>query len=332
MKYSVVFSIPVHEKFEVIVDQIININHFNPNCAIVLHLSKKFDYAGTAMPEEQFSQIANGFGNVYINENRLDTVYYNIVHTHVSNYEYIASRADFEYFVLTASNEEFVRPGLYDLISAYPCGFNYEFLQSRVHWMHQEKALHDPVISDICRYFGQDISQVVSAQVEGTFFTKELFGKVIEVLKQVYPVTGAEPAVLYPREEIYYHAIAYFLMEDKTKIFRARMTYVAFNIVGLMPYVWTIRKVMTRSLTDYSVKRVSRKLNDPNRSYIRCQCGNYFDEVHSILPDARRVPVAAIYGYSIFLFLNNWARGLRRRILRKTSPYKDNVNAWSRWR
>lgn len=332
MKYSVVFSIPVHEKFEVIVDQIININHFNPNCAIVLHISKKFDYTGTEMSEEQFHQIANDFGNVFINENRLDTVYFNIVHTHVSNFEYITTKTDFEYFVLTASNEAFVRSGLYDLISAYPCGFNYEFLQSRMRWTHREKALHDPVVSDICCFFGQDISQVVSAQVEGTFFTKELFGKVVEVLKQVYPVTGAEPAVLYPREEVYYHAIAYFLMEDKTKIFRARMTYVAFDIIGCIPYIWTILKVMSRSLTDFSVKRISRELNDPNRSYIRCQCGNYFDEVHSILPDARRVPVAAVYGYSAFLFLNNWARRLKRWIFRQTSPYKDNVNAWSRWR
>ena len=331
MKYSVVFSIPVHEKFEVIVDQIININHFNPNCAIVLHLSKKFDYAGTAMSEEQFSQIANDFGNVYINENRLDTAYYNIVHTHVANYEYIASRADFEYFVLTASNEEFVRSGLYDMISAYPCGFNYEFLRSRVRWMHQEKALHDPVVSYICRYFGRDMSEVVSAQVEGTFFTKELFGKVIKVLKQVYPVTGAEPAVLYPREEVYYHTIAYFLMEDKTKIFRARMTYVAFNIVGLVPCVWTIRKVMTHALTDFSVKRIGRKLNDPNRSYIRCQCGHYLNEVRSILPNARRVPAAAVYGYSALLFLNDWARKIRRRIIRKADPY-NNVDAWSKWR
>ena len=302
MKYSVVFSIPVHEKLGVIVDQIININHFNPNCAIVLHLSKKFDYTGTVMSEEQFRRITNGFGNVFINENRLDTVYFNIVHTHVSNFEYIADKADFEYFVLTASNELFVRPGLYDMISAYPCGFNYEFLQSRMSWSHRGKALHDPVISDICLFFGQDMSQIVSAQVEGTFFSRELFGKVVEVLKQVYPVTGAEPAVLYPREEVYYHAIAFFLMEDKTKIFRARMTYVAFDIIGCIPYIWTIRKVRTRSVTDYSVKRVSRELNDPNRSYIRCQCGNYFDEVHSILPDACRVPLTAVYGHSVFCF------------------------------
>lgn len=255
-----------------------------------------------------------------------------MVHTHVSNFEYIADKADFEYFVLTASNEEFVRTGLYDMISAYSCGFNYEFLWSYTHWIHREKAIQDPVIYDICRYFGQDMSQVVLAQVEGTFFTKELFGKVVEVMKRIYPVSDAEPAVLYPREEVYYHTIAYFLMEDKTKIFRARMTYVAFNIVGLVPYVWTIRKVMKHSLTDYSVKRVDRKLNDPNRSYIRCQCGNYFDEVHSILPDARRVPAAVVYGHSVFLFLNHWARKLKRFIFRQTSPYKDDVNAWSRWR
>lgn len=66
------------------------------------------------------------------------------------------------------------------------------------------------------------------------------------------------------------------------------MTHVAFNIAGYIPYVWTIRKVMPRSLTDFSVKRVTRKLNDPNRSYIRCYCGNLFEEVYSILSDAHR--------------------------------------------
>lgn len=80
------------KSFEVIVDQIIDINHFNPNCAIVLHISKKFDYIGAVMSEEQFVQFANGFGNVFVNENRLDIVYFNIVHTHVSNYEYIVER------------------------------------------------------------------------------------------------------------------------------------------------------------------------------------------------------------------------------------------------
>lgn len=53
------------------------------------------------------------------------------------------------------------------------------------------------------------------------FFTKELFGKVAEVLKQVYPVIGAEPDVLYPRGgRSITTRLRIFLMEDKTKIFR----------------------------------------------------------------------------------------------------------------
>ena len=54
MKYKILFSIPVHEKLEVVLDQIANIFTLNKDCGIVLHFSPVFDYANSAIDKDTF--------------------------------------------------------------------------------------------------------------------------------------------------------------------------------------------------------------------------------------------------------------------------------------
>lgn len=97
------------------------------------------------------------------------------------------------------------------MVSSYPCGFNYEFLQSHVRWSPNEKALRDPVVSDICRFFDGDMSEVVSAQVEGTFFYK---GTVWQGCRSIEAGLSRDRCrtgcAISAWGEVYYHAIAYF--------------------------------------------------------------------------------------------------------------------------
>ncbi|MBR1858812.1 MAG: hypothetical protein IJ797_04885, partial [Selenomonadaceae bacterium] len=106
---NIMISIPVHEKTEVVIDQIVNYKHFCPNCGIVLHISKSFDYENSFHTEREFHSILGMFENVFINPHHLDTSYADIVHTHVSNFDYISQLIDFEYFALGSSNDLFVR-------------------------------------------------------------------------------------------------------------------------------------------------------------------------------------------------------------------------------
>ena len=304
-KYNIVFSIPVHEKTEVVIDQIININHYNENCAIVLHISKAFDFVNSNVSEKRFVEIVNSFGNVYINDIRLKTIYCNIVHVHVINFEYIERLAEFDYFILLASNEEFIRTGLYNEIKEYICGFNYQKLYDVPNWSHQKKALEDPVVSKICSRFDENISNAVKSQVEGCFFKKNLFHEIAQLIKELYPISEAPPLCLYPREEVYYQEIAYFLIQDKTKILKTYITHNARDNVTWTPYTWVIRRVASSMSTEYSVKRVGRELNHPTRSFIRNQCGHYSQEVREILPDTRDVPIIRIYLYDFGMVLKD---------------------------
>ncbi|MGL5625286.1 hypothetical protein, partial [Cetobacterium sp.] len=78
--YKFCISIPVHEKFDVILDQINNINYFLKGTMIILHLSKSFEI------KDEEIKILESFGNVYINSERVSTKWGHILHAHISNW------------------------------------------------------------------------------------------------------------------------------------------------------------------------------------------------------------------------------------------------------
>ena len=61
-KSKILFSIPVHEKLEVVLDQLINIRTLNPDICVVLHLSPVFDYVHSALSLDEFKCIINNMG------------------------------------------------------------------------------------------------------------------------------------------------------------------------------------------------------------------------------------------------------------------------------
>lgn len=61
MKYKILFSNPVHEKLEVVLDQIANIFTLNDDCGIVLHFSPVFDYSHSAIDKNTFIKKIEDF-------------------------------------------------------------------------------------------------------------------------------------------------------------------------------------------------------------------------------------------------------------------------------
>lgn len=60
--YNLMFSIPIHEKLECVIDQILNIRSLNPNSAIVLHISENFNYHNSLISREKFERITEELG------------------------------------------------------------------------------------------------------------------------------------------------------------------------------------------------------------------------------------------------------------------------------
>lgn len=133
--YDIVFSIPVHEKLDVVLDQIYNINFFNKNCAVVLHISQTFNYEGSLLTREKFDKIVAQLGNVYINPDSLRTGAFDIIQAHISNFYYMNQTEDFLYFSMLSSNELFIKPGLFSHISDYDCGIETNRrAKENMHW------------------------------------------------------------------------------------------------------------------------------------------------------------------------------------------------------
>ncbi|MBQ2993025.1 MAG: hypothetical protein IJE21_03920 [Alistipes sp.] len=70
---KLLFSIPVHERLEVVVDQIINIQSLNKDAGVVLHLSLGYEDKNSDLSLSEFEQLITQYKNVYINPNRVRT-------------------------------------------------------------------------------------------------------------------------------------------------------------------------------------------------------------------------------------------------------------------
>lgn len=321
-KYRIMFSIPVHERPDVIIDQIENINHYNPHCAVVLHISKAFNDKRSHITIKKFREIIAEKDNVFINPIQLETTYGNIVHTHISNFYHSISISDFDYFALLSSNELFVRSGMSDTISNYECGFNYQNITELKNvWPHALNALSDPTVEKIANHFGFTKQDAVRSQIEGTFYRKGLFEQICNIIEEYYDISKI-PENIYPREEVYYQETAYFLLEDKRDILQAYITHNARDNASWTVYKSIIDKVSNGNSKEYSVKRIERDINNPSRAYIREKGLGYYNEVNELVPNVDRYNKAAhiIYDYKMHSY--NFIAIMKKNI-KKILKYKS---------
>ena len=271
-------SIPVHEKTEVIIDQIVNYKHFCPDCGIVLHISKGFNFKDSFHTEKEFLFILSTFKNVFVNPIRLDTAFADIVHTHLSNFKYISSIVDFEYFCLNASNDLFVRK--MPIIKDWD--FNCPYVEARYTESWNEYIYRDEYLERILNYFGKNKSDIQKSQIEGSFYRKDLFQKMSDVINAFYNYEeilkiGREKRNVYPREEVYFPTVVH-LLHGQTKNCNLCYTFVGWEDPYFRPTMPEIHQIAQGKMRGrYSVKRIGRNINDPVRFHISTFIGNYRD-------------------------------------------------------
>lgn len=274
MKYNIVFSIPIHEKFEVVVDQVLNFFCFNPNCAIVFHISQGFNYKGSSISKERFIDIINGIGNVYLNPESVRTGLGDIIQAHISNYNFIKNIADFKYFSMCASNELFVKPGLYEYINKFDCGV--KLLDIDQHkfndWTPGIKAKEDEVLTNYLKNKG--IDKIYGSHIEGSYYKKDLFDEIVNEIAGFYDYKTMSNA--YPREEIYFSSVLWMIMLKKhdVKINSGGVfSYTRWNgFTNYKIWIWDINRLKNRDNL-FSVKRVDRSIDARFREYARIRFG-----------------------------------------------------------
>lgn len=296
MKYRIVFSIPVHEHFEVVLDQIINFLHFNDGCAVVLHISKSFVDKDGLMSEQVFLKKVEELNDVYINPNRLQTKRIGILQAHLSNFVYISSLCDFVFFSMNASNELFVKRGLFDRMCGFDCAVQMH-KNSKVDWA--KKVLEDDSFMAYLNKAGG--VPFVTSQIEGSYYRKSLFESVLNEIHSFYDYR--QECTLYPREEVYFPTIVSIFLEknDSLKVDSEHLyTFIPWKRLSLLVDISDIKRIVLPSTDRYSVKRIKREINDYIRAFIR-QKGGYFKIVQSLVPDANRLSLMRIRAKDCYL-------------------------------
>ena len=275
---NAMISIPVHEKTEVVIDQIINYKYFCPNCGIVLHISKGFDYKNSFHTEKEFLFILSTFDNVFVNPSHLDTAFADIIHTHVSNFDYVSKIVDFEYFCMGASNDLFVRamPEIKD----YDINCDDKLVENKANWAWFKHTFSDEYLKSIVDYFNGTKSDVRNSQIEGSFYKKDIFKNISEIIKKFYNFEDVKKnnRIIYPREEVYFSTIAFLLNKDVRNL-KLNYTFVAWNNFNFTPKIEEIISISNGNIEGkFSVKRVARNLNDTMRFMIATQIGHYREQ------------------------------------------------------
>ena len=266
-KYKIMFSLLVHEEPDVIIDQMINLNHFVKDSAIVLHINPNFDFEKYNYTFKEFECEIKKFGNVYINPCSLEVGKDDIIQAHVSNFDFVKG-ITFEYFYFIASNELFIKNGLYNHICHYEYGCE-DLLKKN--WHYHEIMKTDPDLQRIIEK--NSIQEYSYSQIEGSFYKKELFEKINKIISENYDYKKKKDK--YPRDEIYFSTIANGLFKYKNH-YNGCCCKIRWEGKILFTSIGSIKRILKNdNLPLYSVKRVDRKLNNYLRSYIRCHIGHY---------------------------------------------------------
>jgi hypothetical protein len=170
---DLLFSIPVHEKQDIINNQIENILNFNPNSNIILHVNKSF---------KLFNPNLTEYNNVYINSVNLNYEYAKgLLLIHIKNFlEALRLKINFKYFIILSSNEMFIKNGLINYIEKYKNGLQIVEFDKNIDWHNFHKNIEKDEI--IVRMLSDlKMTNFYGGQTEGQFYEKEIFQEISNI-------------------------------------------------------------------------------------------------------------------------------------------------------
>lgn len=285
-------SIPVHEELAVVFDQLHNIRAFLPSdTLVVLHLAQGF-----RSPEALQPMLPEG---VYANTTSLKTAWGNVIDQHNANFRFINEREDFDYFLIHASNDLYIRRGVERYVERYDAGFQRTPLHPYIEACETEGAPApvDPRIV-VCQDAGIVAMAaelgvpIVHTQIEGIFVHREIMAKVVDAVDNhwhpgpdaliapehvYYPTAGSHYASNIGLTVVYSHAQTEATHQRITPPFVRRLRRGehaedpgeewANRIGGEPADHQAIRQYDFENI--YAVKRVERRYDDPVRRYVR---------------------------------------------------------------
>jgi len=188
---DLLFSIPVHEKQDIINNQIENILNYNPNSNLIFHINKSF---------KNFNALLSSYKNVYINSNSFNYKYARgLLWIHINNFlEAIRLNISFKYFIIISSNEMFIKYGLNKYINEYKNGLQIVKYNSSLKWHNFQKNIEK---TTEMQYLLKNINldTFYGGQTEGQFYEKSVFQRISDIYIKYY---GSKELNNFETEEI----------------------------------------------------------------------------------------------------------------------------------
>lgn len=196
-----IISLLVHEKPDVILDQLLNIRKFFPSAKVVIHISKSALFTA----ENLENYLENKVDNYYLNPEQVQTTWGGIISAHFLNIKYIYNHISIDAHVLFhSSNDMFVRVGIEDYLKGKDYLFNHRKVNSFfTYWWVGAVAKQDKKLINLLKL--NNSSLIVGSQIEGSMYKIDLLMKIIELCEE-YDLL--ESKLHYPREEIIFSSLA----------------------------------------------------------------------------------------------------------------------------
>lgn len=263
---NLLFSIPVHEKQNVINNTIENIFNFNPNSKIILHINNKFT---------SFQKENSNYHNLFFNYTNINySPGEDLLAYHVSNFNYcINKNIEFKYFIFCASNELYIKKGAIHYINQYKNGLQIVKYNEDIDWHNFKKNLHENEF--LLKLFDSiNNNTLCGGQTEGQFFEKSLFKKISEIYLKVTKNNTFH--IDFEAEEIFPATILNSLninhgnplnLQNYTNNINFSIDYIKNIIKGITIPENTIKNqlfsphINENSNNVYSIKRVDRTFN-----------------------------------------------------------------------
>lgn len=172
-------SLPVHERLDIILNQIVNIKSFIDNPVICLHVS-----SSSSIDYEQLKLISQLTGAV-LNNTRLQTKHgCGLMGVHCSNFR-ILKNYGIDYMLLMSSNELLIKRGLENYISNFDLGVQIAQRYTCPDWHIFKKDIGS--IPNVRKFIQElEMEDYCGGQAEGQFFKRDLFEVLAERYERIF--------------------------------------------------------------------------------------------------------------------------------------------------
>lgn len=263
---DLLFSIPVHERQDIINNTVENIFNFNPNSKIILHINKTFT---------SFDKNLSNYKNLYFNQSNINYIKGgDLLAYHISNFNYcLNNNINFEYFIFCASNELFIKKGSVNYINSYKNGIQIINDKRYDDWHNFKKNIENNEL--IMKLFNTvNIYQLYGGQAEGQFFQKHIFKKISDLYLDItnnnehfieFEAEEIIPQIIFKSMDIDYNDP--ITLQNYTNNIDFNINFIKQIINGTIINDYTIKNQLIsphvkKSTTNvYSIKRVDRNFN-----------------------------------------------------------------------